>query len=400
MTVFAYKAMNPTGHILRGELDAVNIVDLEMRLRRMELDLIVGKPSQRPLMLTMARIPVRERIHFCFHLEQLMRSGVPMVDALSDLRDSTAHPRLREVIAGIVESIEGGNSLSQALSEHRGVFDPVFCALVRAGETTGNLPEVLHELSESLKREDELGAYVKKLAIYPTVVLATTLMAVFVSMVFVVPELSKLFRSTGVALPLHTQVLIWLSGFVTHYWPGIVLGTAATTVGLGAWIHTSPSAARAWDNMKLTLPLGGDVYRKIILARFASLFAMMYSSGIAIIDTIHIAQDVVGNRVIRGALERIEQLIAEGNNVTEAFAAAGLFPPLVVRMLRVGEHTGSLDQSLKNVSYFYERDVKESIARLQALLEPLLILILGSLMLWVAMSVLGPIYDVITKMKV
>lgn len=400
MAIYAYKAMNPGGRLVQGQLEALNLVDLEMRLKRMELDLITGNPARHTLSGSLGRMPVRERSLFCFHLEQLTRAGVPLIEALIDLRDSTEHPRMRAVIASLVESIEGGHSLSQALSEHGRVFDPVFCSLVRAGETSGNLPDVLHELNEALKREDELSSYVRKLTIYPGFVLSVTLLAVFVSMVFVVPELVKLFRSTGVALPLQTRLLMSVSQLIADYWPlllGGLLGLGATLFSL---IHNRPGAARRWDAFKLGIPVIGSVYRKIVLSRFANLFAMMYASGIPIIDTIRVAQDVVGNRVLRDALERVEQLIAEGQNVTGAFSATGIFPPLVVRMLRVGEHTGSLDQALHNVSYFYERDVRESIANLQAMLEPLLILLLGGLMMWVALSVLGPIYDVITRMKV
>ncbi len=400
MAIYAYKAMNAGGRMIRGEMEALNVVDLEMRLRRMELDLIDGKPARRGLYLYGAQVPVRERIHFCFHLEQLTRSGVPLVDALSDLRDSTGDPRFRQTIAGLVESIEGGRSLSQAMAEQGKVFDPVFCSLVRAGETSGNLPEVLRELTESLKREDELAAFAKKLLIYPSFVLVVTFAAIFVALVYVVPELAKLFRSTGHVLPLQTRVLVALSDFMAHYWSAVVLGLCALFAGGAVLIARNPRAAMRWDDFKLRVPLLGDVYRKIILSRFAGLFAMMYSSGIAILDTIRVAQDVVGNRVVREALERVERLIAEGQNVTAAFSATGLFPPLVVRMLRVGEHTGSLDQALHNVSYFYDRDVRESIERLQAILEPLTILVLGGIMLWVTMSVLGPIYDIITKLKI
>ena len=399
MAIFAYKAMNSAGQIMRGELDALNVVDLEMRLKRMDLDLITGKPSENPLRQTRGRLPVRERIHFCFHLEQLTRAGVPLIEALTDLRDSTEHPRMRAVIATLVESIEGGRSLSQALAEQSGAFDSVFCALVRAGEASGNLPDVLQEINAALKREDELGAFVRKLAIYPSFVLSITLVAVFVAMVYLVPELAKLFRSTGVELPFQTRLLMWMSATVSGYWPLLVGGAAGSAALLTTLIRINPEAARRWDAFKLTFPLLGPVYRKIVLSRFANLFAMMYRSGIPIIETIRVAQDVVGNRVMRDALEHVEQLIAEGQNVTAAFAAVGIFPPLVVRMLRVGEHTGSLDQALHNVSYFYERDVREATANLQAMLEPLLILLLGALMLWVALSVLGPIYDVITKMK-
>ncbi|MDP5241222.1 type II secretion system F family protein [Uliginosibacterium sp. 31-16] len=400
MAIFAYKAMNAGGNLVHGELDALNPVDLEMRLKRMDLDLITGVPSRNPLRHTRGRLPVRERMHFCFHLEQLTRAGVPLIDSLTDLRDSTEHPRMHAVIASLVEGIEGGRSLSQALAEHSDAFDSVFCALVRAGETSGNLPDVLKELNEALKREDELSSFVRKLAIYPSFVLSITLVAVFVAMIYVVPELAKLFRSTGIELPFQTRLLMWTSTFISRFWPFIIGAAAAGAIILSTLIRTHPATTRRWDRFKLGFPLLGTVYRKIVLSRFANLFAMMYASGIPIIDTIRVAQDVVGNRVMRDALEQVEQLIAEGQNVTAAFATVGLFPPLVVRMLRVGEHTGSLDQALHNVSYFYERDVRESTANLQVTMEVLLMVLLGGLILWIAISVLGPVYDVITKMKI
>jgi type IV pilus assembly protein PilC len=399
MAIFAYRAMDTTGRTVRGETEALNLIDLEMRLKRMDLDLITGKPARPHGGFGAPRIPLRERIHFCFHLEQLSRSGVPLIEALADLRDSTENPRFRQIIAAIVESIEGGRTLSQALAEQGQIFDAVFCALVRAGETSGNLPDVLRELTESLKREDELRSFLVKLIIYPSIVLVVTLVAVATSMIFVVPQLSRLFQSTGYALPLQTRILVWLSTFLVNFWPFVLLAVIVSTAGLIAWVKTSARAALRWDRFKLAVPIAGDVYRKVILSRFSTLFAMMYSSGIAIIDTIRVAQDIVGNREMRDALIRVEQAIAEGQNVTAAFSSARLFPPLVIRMLRVGEHTGSLDQALKGVSYFYERDVKESVERLQTLLEPVLTFLLGGLMLWVALSVLGPVYDIITKMK-
>ncbi|GAA5170209.1 type II secretion system F family protein [Viridibacterium curvum] len=399
MAIFSYRAMDSTGRIQRGESEALNIVDLEMRLKRLGLDLITGEPATHFSGIGRARIPTRELIQFCFHMEQLTRSGVPLIDALSDLRDSTENQTFRQVIASVVESIEGGQSLSQALTEQGRIFNPVFCALVRAGEASGNLPDVLRELTESLKREDELRSFIGKLVIYPSLVLFVTLAAVVTAMMFVVPQLTRLFQNSGQTLPLQTRILVGVSNFVVSYWPAILLGLAVLIIGGVAWVRMSPRAALRWDRLKLATPIVGTVYRKIILSRFANLFSMMYASGIAIIDTVRTAQDIVGNLEMRDALQRVEQSIAEGQNVTAAFSSARLFPPLVIRMLRVGEHTGSLDHALKGVSYFYERDVKESVERLQTLLEPLLTIVLGGLMLWVATSILGPIYDIITKMK-
>ncbi|MCC6657935.1 MAG: type II secretion system F family protein, partial [Rhodocyclaceae bacterium] len=171
-------------------------------------------------------------------------------------------------------------------------------------------------------------------------------------------------------------------------------------VGIKLAVEANPAFRYRFDEFKLQLPVLGPILRKIILSRFASVFAMMYASGIAIIDAVRSTEDVVGNAVIREGLKRAGQLIAEGQNVTVAFQNIGLFPPLVIRMLRVGENTGALDTALLNVSYFYNRDVKESIEKVQAMIEPAMTLILGALLGWVMLSVLGPIYDVITKLKI
>lgn len=401
MTRFAYKAVDALGRRQRGGMEALGLGDLEQRLRRLGLDLITAWPARAALLPAGGEhIPLRERIQFCFQLEQLVRAGVPLVDALADLGEAAPDPALRRLLTALVDAIEGGRSLSEALAAHRRNFDPVFCALVRAGETAGTLPDVLRELSQSLRREDELRAFTRKLVIYPAFVLLTTFAAVFVALVYVVPELAKLFRSLGQPLPLQTRLLVGLSAFVVAAWP-LLVGAATGLPALWALlIRRSARLALHWDAWRLRLPLFGPVYRKIVLARFAGLFAMMYGCGIPILDILRVARDVLGNRVLRGGLERVERLIAEGQGLSAAFLSVGLFPPLVLRMLHLGEQTGSLDQALRNVGYFYERDVRESIERLQAAMEPLIILVLGGVMLWVALAILGPVYDLLTHMKV
>lgn len=400
MPVFAYRAMNPQGRIVHGELDAANLVDLELRLTRMELDFIHGRPTQRARLLRSGSVPRQELINFCFHLEQLTRAGVPILEGLTDLRDSTDHPRFREVVAGLVESIQGGRSLSEAMNEHPEAFDGVFCNLIRAGETSGNLTQVLHDLAASLKREDELAAYARKIVIYPAVVVVVLVGAVTVSLLFVVPELAKLFRSTGQDLPLQTRLLVGASNGLRNYWWAVLGIAAGAFFALRLAIATRPEARLWFDKLLLRLPLLGDIRRKLILARFVGLFSMMYASGITIVTALRSAEDVMGNAVLRQGMQRVGELIGEGHNVSSAFHAVGLFPPLVTRMIRVGENTGALDAALANVSYFYDRDVRESVERLQALLEPMLTLLLGGIMLWIMMAVLGPVYDIITRLPV
>jgi len=400
MAVFSYKAMNTSGRTVHGQMDAINTVDLEMRLKRMELDFINGNEIKRQGRFGNTKVPRRELIDFCFHMEQLTRAGVSILDTLTDLRDSLFNPRFREVIASMIESIEGGKTLSQAMAEHPKVFSKVFCSLMVAGENTGKLPEVLLNLSESLKWEDELASNTKKLIMYPAFVGTVVLSVTIFLMIYLVPQMATFIKNMGQALPMQTKILLATSSIFKDFWYLIIGLPILAGIGVKFLIETNPAARFRFDEMKLRLPIVGPILRKIILSRFASVFAMMYASGIAIIESIRATEDVVGNVVIQDGLKRVGQLIAEGQNVTLAFQNIGLFPPLVIRMLRVGESTGGLDRALLNVAYFYNRDVKESIEKLQALVEPVMTVVLGALLGWVMLAVLGPIYDVITKLKV
>jgi type IV pilus assembly protein PilC len=399
MALYAYKAMNLNGRTVAGRLEAINLIDLEMRLKRMDLDFINGDTVKQGGLINRAGITRPELINFCFHLEQLARAGVSLIESLTDLRDSIENPRFREIIAGMVESIEGGKTLSQALAEHPQTFDEVMVSLIRAGEETGALPQVLNNLLESLKWQDELAAHTKKLIMYPaflgTVVVAITMFM----MIYLVPKMAGFIRNMGQELPTQTKILIATSEFFVNYWY-VVVGVPLILAGVIAFMVSSSKAARyRFDDVKLRLPYIGDILRKIILSRFASVFAMMYSSGITILDSIKATEAVVGNLVIREGLEQVGELIAEGQNVTAAFQTTGMFPPLVLRMLRVGENTGALDTALSNVSYFYNRDVRESIEKVQSMIEPVMTVTIGLLLGWIMMAVLGPIYDIITKLK-
>ncbi len=399
MSLYNYKAVAPDGRTVLGRIDALNIVDLELRLRRMELDLIDGEPVSNRSLFRPVSVPRREIIHFCFHLELLIRAGVPILEGLSDLRDTLENPRFREVVAGLVESIEGGQKLSAAMDEQPKVFNKVFVNLIRAGESTGRLPAVLQNLTESLKWEDELASQTKKLLMYPAFVGTIVLSATFFLMVYMVPQLKQFVKNMGQALPPHTQFLFFVSDMLVAYWYVALLLPVVLAIGIKLLLHTNPLARLRFDGLKLKIPFIGEILRKIILSRFANTFALLYASGIPILDSIRTTQDVVGNLTVRQGLERVEQLIGEGQNVTAAFHSIGFFPPLVIRMLRVGESTGALDDAWTNVSYFYNRDVKESVERVQQLIEPMLTVILGFLLGWIMLSVLGPVYDVISKIK-
>jgi len=275
----------------------------------------------------------------------------------------------------------------------------VFSNLIRAGEASGRLPDVLASLSDSLKWEDELASHTRKLLLYPAFVASIVLAATFFLMIYMVPQLKVFVRNMGQTLPPHTQVLFFVSDLLVNYWYlFLAIPLAAFLIGFQL-VRSNPLARLRFDDAKLRLPVLGPILSKIVLSRFASTFAMLYASGIPVLESIRTTQDIVGNRAIRRGLERVEQSIREGQNVAGAFRDVGLFPPLVVRMLRIGESTGGLDKALLNVSYFYNRDVKESVGKAQAMIEPMLTLFMGALLGWIMLSVIGPIYDVISKIK-
>jgi type IV pilus assembly protein PilC len=400
MPLYTYKAIDAQGKSVVGRTDAVNPFDLEQRLSRMGLDLVYGAPSsQMARMIGGARVRRQDLINFCFHLEQLASAGVPVVEGLVDLRESVDNPRFREVVSGLIESIEGGKNLSQSLAEFPEVFSKVFVSLVRSGEQTGRLSDVLKSLSESLKWEDELAAQAKKLVMYPAFVGGIVLLVTLFLMIYLVPQMTGFIRNMGQEIPLQTVILIAVSNFFVDYWWAVLAAPFVAWFGLRFAARTYPQVAFTLDRYKISMPLIGPILKKIILSRFASSFAMMYASGITVLDAVRSCEEIVGNRPIENALHSAGQQIAEGKNLTAAFQDVGLFPPLVIRMLRIGENTGGLDTALLNVSYFFNRDVKEAIGRVQAMIEPALTVVLGAILGWVMLSVLGPVYDTISKMK-
>src|SRR5829696_179284 len=223
MALYTYKAIDGRGKSVMGRVEAVNLFDLEQRLARMELDLVSGAPSRQGTSFLGGRVTLQDLINFCFHLEQLAGAGVPVLEGLVDLRESVENPRFREVVSGLVESIEGGRNLSQSLAEFPEVFSKVFVSLVRAGEQTGKLSEVLKSLTESLKWEDQLAAQTKKIILYPAFVGSIVLLVTLFLMIYLVPQMTGFIRNMGQDIPLQTRVLIAVSDFFVHYWWAVLI---------------------------------------------------------------------------------------------------------------------------------------------------------------------------------
>lgn len=398
MAAFQYFAVDRTGRHVRGRMEAANENDLEQRLRRMGLDLVTGrlKSKTEPFSFKQ-RISREDLINFCFHLEQISRSGIPLLEGLEDLIGSIDNRRFRNIISAMHEDMEGGKLLSQALAQHPAVFDRLFVSLIRTGEQTGNMTEVLHDLAATLKWQDELISKTKLLLFYPVIVVTVVVPVVFFLMLYLVPKLVTFLNSMNQALPLQTRILIRLSEIFVGYWP-LLLGLPLALIVIGASVvRTNANARLYWDYLKLNLPLIGPVLQQILLARFASYFALLYRSGITILDALASCEGVVANRYVADGLHRAAQQISAGDSLTDSLRNLGLFPSLVVRMIRIGETTGALDVALLEVNYFYQRSVGYWIERALKLLPAMLTIVLGSILAFIIFSVFFPLYDMLGK---
>jgi type IV pilus assembly protein PilC len=399
VALFAYRAVDAEGRISTGNLDAANAIDLELRLKRLGLDLVTLDSVKRSTAARTRNVSRTELITFCFHLSQLLKAGVNIIEALTDLRDTVDNAGFRQVIASLLEDIGGGLKLSESMANHSYCFDGVFVSLVRAGEQSGQMTEVLDQLAENLKWQDEIASQAKKALIYPAIVLVVIVGVIFVLMTVLVPQLAATFKTLVPKLPRETEVLIFLSNIFVRWWY-LLLGVPALAIATLFFLGRTNEKVQRWiDELGLKLPVLGAIRQKIILARFSTYFAMLYRAGISVLDCIQICEKIVDNRVMEEGLQRVGRSISEGQGISQAFIATKLFPPLVLRMLRVGESTGALDTALLNVSYFYNRQVRESIDRLQQLLGPATTVVLGLLIVAILYSIFLPIYDVISKIK-
>lgn len=320
---------------------------------------------------------------------------MPILEGLADLRDGEDNPTFRDVITGLIEAIEGGNSFSQALALYPKIFDDVFISLIRVGERSGRMSHVLVDITETLKWQDELLGKARKIMTYPAVIGTLVLSVVMFMMIFVVPDIMDAIVGLGGAIPLETRILMATSHFLVDFWYLVLAAPFAIYYILKYFYRTSSSAHFKLDGILLKLPIIGTVNEKIKISRFTRYFSLMFASGITVLGAINLSKGVLSNTVLEDGIERAWQQISEGSSISEAFKNIGIFPPLVVRMLRVGESSGQMDKSLNNVSYFFDRDINDSIEKMEPVLQTSLMATIGLIVMWLALSVLGPIYDTI-----
>ncbi len=400
MPLYKYKAIDATGKFISGSLDAGNINDLELRLEKMDMDLVTFKQKEHGRdLFGRNKIGRRDLINFSFYLEQLTRAGVPILEGLSDLRDGEENPTFRDIIAGLIEAIEGGNSFSQALEQFPRVFDEVFISLIRVGEKSGKMSEVLIDITETLKWQDELLGKAKKVMTYPAIIGLLVFAVILFMMIFVVPDIMDAISALGGKIPFETRLLIAVSNFLINFWYVVIAAPILTLMCLRFFYRTSTEARFYLDGVLLKLPIVGHVNEKIKISRFTRYFALMFASGITVLDAINLSKRVLANSVLEDGVDRAWQQISEGSSISEAFKNIGIFPPLVVRMLRVGESSGQMDKALDNVSYFFDRDINDAIEKMEPVLQTALMSTIGLIVMWLALSVLGPIYDTIGSIE-
>jgi type IV pilus assembly protein PilC len=396
MAYFRYFAINQQGRRQRGVLAAAHEADLTQRLAVLGLDLITASAIHSRTHRVLTRY---ELITVFVHLTHISRAGVALLDGLRDLRDSASHPVMREVVATLLVDLESGSALSEAMANQPKIFDRLVINLIRVGEATGALETVFAHLTDSLKQQDELRVQTQRILLYPSLVLLIVGAVMVLLLLFLVPQIVQLMSSMNMVIPMSTQMMLGLSNLIRTAW-WLMLGGIGLGVGGVLMLYRSQSRFRFWcDGQKLRLPLVGEILQKIDLARFANVFALMYRSGVPILDGLALSADLVQNRVLAMGIRRARDSIINGECLSVAFMHEQIFPALVMSMLRVGETTGALDGALLEVSYFYQRDVREAIDRLLALLEPALTLLLGVVLAIIVGMVLLPLYDVLGTVR-
>jgi len=399
MATYRYKAIDPAGRRLRGSIEAHDRSDLERRLERMGVELIRCRAVPRLRRGDSRGRSRSQLIGFTAHLEQLLRAGVPLVEALEDLASTLEDPAWRDDVAELVTAIEGGATLSQGLAAFPQRFGGVYVAMVRVGEESGRLPAILRELDSALRWQDEIAATTRQVMTYPLIVLAVVGATAAFLMTFLVPKLTRFIEAMDATLPWYTQALIAVSHGLVHW--GWLIAAAAVGVGLALrWLVGHSRRCRyRWDAFKLRLWVFGELALRLRLARLAHGLALMYSAGVSVLEALRLGESLVGNAVLEDAIARARARVEAGDSLSDAFAATAVFPAFVVRMIHVGETTGSLDEALHNVSYFYARSVRETVARLQPAIQPVLTVALAALIGWIALAVFWPIYDTMTSLE-
>lgn len=393
MEKFKYRAINAKGRPVRGVLGALNENDLFNQLQAAGLELVNCSPLSKRRGKGGGKVKVRDLIQFFVHIDQLESAGVPVLEALADIRDSTDSTGLRDAVSEIYRDVTEGSKVSEAMAKHPKIFTNLYVSLIASSEETGKMSATYKQLIKYLKWVDVMQTRVRKATRYPMILALVVVGAVAIMMGFVVPQIVEFIRNMEFDLPFATIALIATSDFFKEFW-WLVVGTPIVVGALISFLRRASVGFKYHtDRILIDAPVFGPLVRKINIARFCQTFGALYVSGLPILQAIDAATKTVDNLALVEALETIQTSIKTGNTPSQAFNASGEFPSLVVRMLKVGEESGNLGTVLDQVSEFYTNDVDEEVQKLIAMIEPSLTMVLGVMILWIAVGVFGPIYN-------
>jgi MSHA biogenesis protein MshG len=399
MPAFLYKARNTRGEPLSGRLEAASAEAAAQDLMRSGLTPVEISPERlredsptRRAWFGEEKVGDTDIMLFARQMASLLKAGVPILRALASLAESTPHRRFSAVLDDIRDGLSAGRELSACLRKHPSVFESLFVNLVRVGETTGHLDEVFLRLYHHMEFEREMRERVKGALRYPAFVVAALAVALVVINLLVIPAFAKVYQSSHAALPLVTRILIGFSEFLSAGWPYLLGLLAATVVGLRAWVRT-PEGRYHWDKLALRLPIAGPIVHKAAMARFAKGLAMSYQSGVPIVQGLTQTAQVVGNSFVASRVEQMRDGVERGESLSRTARTTGVFTPVVIQMMSVGEETGELDRLLQEIGELYQRDVEYDIRNLSQQVEPILIGGLGLIIVTVALGVFLPVWD-------
>jgi len=401
MPFFAYKGRNARGEPVNGVLESANRGAVADQLFNTGITPIEIVPTKKGAVAArdnvLARLfedkikPIDVQL-FSRQMYTLLKSGVPIMRALAGLQESSTNKSFAKLLRDLRESLDTGRELSAALRRHPEVFSPFYLNMVRVGEMTGMLEEVFMRLFNYLEFDREMRERVASALRYPTFVVLAMAIAMVVINVFVIPAFAKVYAGFKAELPFMTQILIAFSNFTVRYWPLLLVATASAVIGFRFYISTRDGKYR-WDKLKLRFPIAGKIILRGTLARFARSFALASRSGIPVVQGLTVTAQVVDNDYIASRIEQMRDGVERGESVLRTAVAAGVFTPVVLQMIAVGEETGALDDLMQEIAEMYEREVDYELKTLAAQVEPILIIGLGIMVLILALGVFLPIWD-------
>ncbi len=331
-------------------------------------------------------------VFFSRQMYTLLKAGVPILQALQGLRESTQNAALAKVIGNIREGLDAGLDLTGALGRHPKVFSPLFVSMIQVGETSGSLPEAFLQLSLYLERDKDTRDRIKQATRYPTMVIAAIVVAMFIINLFVIPTFAKIYAGFKAELPWATQILIATSNFTVRYWYLIIIAAVLLALATRMYIKTTEGRYR-WHRYKLKIPLVGPILFRATLGRFARAMAIILKAGVPLVQGMTVISRAVDNDFIGERILQMRDGVERGENITRTASATGLFPPLVVQMISVGEETGAIDNLLLEVAEYYEREVDYDLKNLSSAIEPILIVVIGIIVMILALGVFLPMWD-------